>query len=788
MIARQRLLAGVAGTALLALITLLLHAFAPFVEYGVYDLLLRLKPSRNADSVAIVAIDSKSIAEIGGFPWPRGAIARLADSIRAAEVRVAAFDFVFPPRDDSAGNKRLASAFERTDNLILPFQMHAVENRAAVAIIPAEAFAHRFLVLKRTEELAARFFYSGQRIDISDPLFFRHAGRSGYINVSTSASGQKLREIVHVIRAGDEYFPSFAVAAAAAWHGLEPQQLALDGSHGVILGADTLPLSRYAGSALLNFRGPPGTIQTISAVDLMTGSIDKSALRDKIVLIGITDPAAAPDLFVTPGSAQFPGVEIWATAIADIIQNASIQRSGGLLAAIPWILALIVFPGLAFAVPGHKKIFALICGAAACLLGAGLSAGLFVGANLFMNPDVVFYAWAFNIMWLAAEKANPSLADAPIGDLEPTDLGDADALAPPASSELLAAIPSSATAAHVAERISDQFPELHALTPHSGKHAAENGSAPASERAKDADKAIEQFRQLAGGAIVRFLGSGGMADVYLIWHPRLEVYRAIKVIKPGQSEQLLDRFETEIRIFANLNHPNIVQCYGAGEWHGLPYLEMEYVPGAAMDSVLRKCGRLAPEQALAIGILIARALHYAHQRTVTVYGKTYKGVIHRDLKPANVMLSRAGKIKLTDFGIARPQAVSLHTLDSGKVVGTLPYLAPEQLDGNELSAQTDVYALGAMLYELVTGRRAYPQPDVTALVNAKARGHYQSIHRLGIAPEPMAEALEKAMAQKAKDRFESAAAMSKALERILRNLVKGDDQQFISGLVRRFWS
>jgi serine/threonine protein kinase len=231
----------------------------------------------------------------------------------------------------------------------------------------------------------------------------------------------------------------------------------------------------------------------------------------------------------------------------------------------------------------------------------------------------------------------------------------------------------------------------------------------------------------------------------------------------------MSRFETEIRILSKLMHPHIVQFYGVGEWHGLPYIEMEYVPGASMDDVYRKCVTLTSQEAMAVGIVVCRALHYAHTLATTIYGKTYKGVIHRDLKPANIMISKSGRVKLTDFGIARPTEVSLHTLEIGKVVGTLPYLAPEQLDGSDITAAVDIYALGATLYEFVTGERAFPQIDLNALVTAKASGKVKPLP--GSLPPDLVRIINRAMALRANERYATAQEMEKDLEKALRPLL-----------------
>jgi serine/threonine-protein kinase len=301
------------------------------------------------------------------------------------------------------------------------------------------------------------------------------------------------------------------------------------------------------------------------------------------------------------------------------------------------------------------------------------------------------------------------------------------------------------------------------------------------------DAFLEKFSQLANGRMIRHLGSGGMADVYLVWHPRMEVYRAIKVIKPGQPTQWVQRFETELRIFANLNHPNIVQCYGVGEWYTLPYIEMEYVQGVSMEQVMKSDVGLTPVDVACIGILVCRALYYAHNEVVNLYGESYKGIIHRDLKPANILLSRSGHIKLTDFGIARPGAVSLHTSEAGKVVGTLPYLAPEQFKGEIITAKTDIYALGTTLFELATGKRGFPQQDIPTLITAKTRDCFKLQDRAPELPQPFAQIIERAMALDPADRFPSALQMGQCLELFLRSAFQNKETFILSGLVNRIF-
>jgi serine/threonine protein kinase len=223
---------------------------------------------------------------------------------------------------------------------------------------------------------------------------------------------------------------------------------------------------------------------------------------------------------------------------------------------------------------------------------------------------------------------------------------------------------------------------------------------------------------LGSGSIAGLLGVGGMSNVYKIWNPQLEQYRAVKLMKPDLTLESRQRFQTEIKITAALSHPNIIEIHSVGEWNTLSFIEMEFIDGATLSDIIGKCGALPIKVCVALGILMARALAYAHDKEYLLYGKTYHGLIHRDLKTSNIMIARDGRVKLMDFGIARPVETSLMTLD-GAVMGTMQYLAPEQIDGKNVGVAADIYALGAILYETITGCKAFPQKNLSQLMSAK---------------------------------------------------------------------
>src|SRR5438876_994271 len=204
------------------------------------------------------------------------------------------------------------------------------------------------------------------------------------------------------------------------------------------------------------------------------------------------------------------------------------------------------------------------------------------------------------------------------------------------------------------------------------------------------------------------LGAGGMGEVYRATDTRLGRSVALKIL-PGDwaqdSERKL-RFEREARTVAGLNHPHICALYDVGSQDGIDFLVMEYLEGETLAELLAR-GALPVEQALRLAIQVADALDQAHRH----------GVVHRDLKPGNIMVTRAGA-KLLDFGLARPIAAAIQAGDEGRtrtralttdgtILGTLEYMAPEQLEGKEPGARADIFAFGAVLYESLTGRRPF---------------------------------------------------------------------------------
>ena len=271
--------------------------------------------------------------------------------------------------------------------------------------------------------------------------------------------------------------------------------------------------------------------------------------------------------------------------------------------------------------------------------------------------------------------------------------------------------------------------------------------------------------------IVELIGEGGMANVFKVWHEGLEVTRALKILKNASDKEARERFFTEAKILADIHYPNIVEIHNIGYWEQkTPFLEMEFVDGSSIRQLLTERNRLPLQVALTIAYFTCQSLHYAHTKDYTLYGKVYKGLIHRDIKPDNIIVSKDGIVKLMDFGIARPSEVSLHTI-GGKVMGSLAYLSPEQLDGKDIDHRSDIFSLGSVLYEMITGQRAYPQKTISELVRHKSKGEYAPIDSFDIdIPASLKDVIDRSMSLNLMIRYGTAAEFGSALYAEFRNI------------------
>jgi eukaryotic-like serine/threonine-protein kinase len=256
-------------------------------------------------------------------------------------------------------------------------------------------------------------------------------------------------------------------------------------------------------------------------------------------------------------------------------------------------------------------------------------------------------------------------------------------------------------------------------------------------------------------SIVSRIGSGGMADVYCAQDLQLGRKVALKLLyrRFAEDEEFVERFKREASSAAGLQHAHVVGVYDRGEWDGTYYIAMEYLEGRSLKQVLQEEGPLAPDRAIDVVIQILQAARFAHQR----------GIIHRDIKPHNVIVDDEGRVKVTDFGIARAGASDM--TETGSIMGTAQYLSPEQAQGHAVGAASDLYAVGIVLYELLAGRVPFDgdSPVTIALKQVSELPVPPSAYNPSVPPELDAIVLH-ALEKDPERRFADAQAFIAALE------------------------
>jgi serine/threonine-protein kinase len=282
-------------------------------------------------------------------------------------------------------------------------------------------------------------------------------------------------------------------------------------------------------------------------------------------------------------------------------------------------------------------------------------------------------------------------------------------------------------------------------------------------------------QKLGNYTIQEEIGRGGMATVYRAVQESLNRIVALKELELSRfrsEPSALERFRLEARAAAALEHPNIVTIYDLWEEEDKAYIAMEFVDGVELKDVLLNLGSIQYVNAVLIAMAISEALHYAHS----------KGMVHRDVKPGNIMLSGSGEIRLMDFGIVSVPGAGDLTV-TGQILGTPAYMPPEQIAGEELGPGADLFSLGAVLYEMIAGRKPFVGANHVALIQDVLHGQPTPLHELDArVPEAISQAVQKCLEKRPERRFSSMEEFSTVLEMVM-PLERPGQVDVVTGLV-----
>ncbi|UXY16182.1 serine/threonine-protein kinase [Chitiniphilus purpureus] len=796
---------------------------AGWLEARAYDAGVRLTQRLPDPRIAVIAIDQQSLDNIGRWPWSRETHARLIDRLAAGGARVVATTVQFTEPQQDRGLPYLQQFKRRfLQNPEAYPHGFGAQLDAALHELDADTQLARSIAAAGNVVLPMSFTFGEAQGEPDRPLpgfvtrtELEPAGDPGHgwpspVNGATVplprlgsaavwVAGDTLvpdedgviRRIPLAVRHFDALYPTFPLAVAARTLNLRPGDIGIDLGRSVQLGGLRLPTD--ASAALLPYfysRDGEAAFPVDSFYDVLAGKIPAGKYRGKTVLIGATALGVGA-AYVTPGAVATPSVLLAANAVSALLQQhyfvsppwAHWTGMAVLLAvALYLILALPRLKAAAAAGTTAALLLVLLLVQFTLMVQAMLWVPLVMPATLLLLGHAVLTTKRF---WVTEEREQKSAAESAESNrmlgLAFQGQGQLDM-----AFDKFRRVPLGDDMMELLYNLAldferkRQFNKAENVYRHMARHD------PGYRDLGDKLKRVRQMSEtvllgggggagtvlLAGGdvekpmlgryQVEKELGKGAMGVVYQGRDPKIGRVVAIKTMaltqefEPDLLEEARDRFFREAETAGRLNHPSIVTIYDAGEEHDLAYIAMEFLKGRDLTPYTRPDSLLPTLAVAGIARQVAEALDYAHAQ----------GVVHRDIKPANVMYEPdTGAIKVTDFGIARITDSS--RTRTGMVLGTPSYMSPEQLSGKRIDGRSDLFSLGVMLYQLVTGRLPFNGDSLAELMFRIANDAPADPRTLNARiPGMLAAIIMKALQKDVESRFQSGAHFAAACAKL----------------------
>ncbi|THB78201.1 MAG: CHASE2 domain-containing protein [Desulfobacteraceae bacterium] len=711
------ILLGVCATALFLFLSLYPNTLTDRIEFGFYDIVINLSAKKPPhEKIVIVEIDEGSMATIDGLPWSGPALAKGLDMIHDAGPKVIGLGIMPDVLRHENGTRALSEIVKKGGNVILPIRL-----RDQAVISP------KGLALPEVHRVSSVNLESGspaKGIVLPSRVLLNAALGTGHTGVAYDFDARvRMERLIYPFH--NTHVPSYALRLAAAFEGISPGQITARQSSGIRVGSLRVAADRV-GRIGIRFRKSPHGFSRCAWTDVIAKKIPASLFKNRIVLVTPVVPGTT-DYISTPVHPIMSPGELTAHAVASIIDGTQIQHP----AWAPWIRAGLILvtgvllvlllprlrPGLAFTFTGCF-LFCFLGSSAVCILVSGLHMPL-------MLPSLQLTAGFIGLTWIRYLQ------------------GASD------RSALQNHIHSSEKMILKPERTADEADQedTFAKTVDTG---ADTAYFP-----EDAPTVLGRYE------ILKELGRGAMGVVYQGKDPRINRITAIKTVRfdqeydPGEAKTAKAAFFREAESAGTLSHPNIVTIYDAGEDQGLAYIAMEYLEGEELTKYTRKDALLPMRKVIDAAADIADALDFAHE----------KGIVHRDIKPANIMLLRNGTVKITDFGIARITATS--QTRTGIIKGTPLCMSPEQITGQKVDGRSDIFSLGVMLFQCLTGERPFSDDNPVALMHKILNDPHPDPRKINPRIyKPLSAIINKALEKEPADRYPKAKDMAAHLRKL----------------------
>jgi serine/threonine-protein kinase len=750
--------------------------FLDTLELKLYDVMVGLRgDSEDQSEVVLVDIDHDSIEKLGRWPWSRSLIAKGIRKINKGGAKVIGLNFIFSgPQErtgltelkaleelfaktvlDQAGDKgpmflqamsdaqtrldtdkKLAEALKESGKVVLPvlFKDEAAPGQGTIETDEA-LIDQSIQSISNPEGLQCP---RANEILLPIPAFLKASKGIGHINRIYDMDGTARRERL-LYEFNGLYIPSYTLRLAAQYLNVPQNKIRADLGSTIYLGSFEIPTTLFS-ELLVSFKGAQGSFKTYSYFDVISDKIPSSVFKNKLVLVsasaaGIMNPLSTPTDPTMPVGV-FSAHTIWTILNKEFVQQLPWGSSAQILMILVLGLAItFVLPRLRALLAGMTFLVFLVSlmGGSTYLL---VSKGVWVQVAYPLLQLVFGYIGVVSIKYFVTETPKekvhePAETNRMLGisfqgqgmlDMafdkfrhEPVDGEMKDILYNLALDYERKRQFNKATDVYeyIEERDSEfkDVRERKKRLMQAGQTIVFGDDFLGDSSAGKGLPATGTHTTIGRYKVIKQLGKGAMGVVYLGQDPRINRTTAIKAVRfaddfePEEAEKMKEKFFREARSAGTLSHPNIVTIYDAGEEQDLAYIAMEYLEGETLEKYTKNGNLLPMRKVIDYVADIADALDYAHQ----------KGIVHRDIKPANIMLLNAGIVKITDFGIARITATS--QTRTGVVKGTPFYMSPEQFSGEKVDGRSDIFSLGTMLFQLLTGRLPFYGDNPAALMH-----------------------------------------------------------------------
>jgi serine/threonine-protein kinase len=701
--------------------------------------------------------------------------------------------------NDLDNDAKFYKSLEKAGNVVLPVYFDTLSS-GRDSQVPAFITKHSFKRVSGVDqEWAVSSLIWLSKLKPLLPAFAEVAGGIGHINLFPDSDGS-VRNQFHVLGyLKDTYFPSFPLAIVKAYKGLKDDDVGVVLGEGINLKISPssiigVPVVDDQMSTLINWnQGPDMAFNQTPFVKVYKNQVKTSLFRDKIVIIGATAPGIG-DRYVTPVSGNLPGVEVIANSVANILNQRFFSRPSW--APIAELSMLILF-GLfvAFVLPKMKAGTGAVSTLGLLVGYAFLGTFLFFSSNIWLRitPPILLLILGYILViskgFLITEKVKDKVeADSvetnkmlgvsfqqqgmldlalekfrrlPLEEEGVKDLLYNLGLDYERKRQFAKALSTYNLVLEDGEKFKDleeRIPKLRSAesTMIFGTSAAASHPGDIGTLGGDTKPTLGRYE------VVGELGRGAMGVVYKGEDPKIHRTVAIKTVMLSQfDEEALDdmkeRFFREAESAGLLTHPNIVTIYDCGEEHDLAYIAMEFLDGEDLEDYTSVDHLLPIMQTMKIVANVADALDYAH----------LKNIVHRDIKPANIMrLKETKEVKVTDFGIAR--ITSSSQTKTGVVLGTPSYMSPEQVSGKKVDGRSDIFSLGVVLFEMLTGQKPFTGEDITSLMFKIAKEKHPSPREFNPKIPPVLEKIiDKALEKDLEKRYQRASQMAAHLKQVI---------------------